>query len=229
MDQAANRLSEITYASLCSSVESTQPSTPPDGYQARKESGWCVDDGCPERQSDDCLRCPRHRKMRNASSARYIAKRRTAKKLCSRCVKRPRARKSSRCLICLKATGRQNPGVDRSVDRPAWREDLEQSPDGKLRARTRYHGQGKRGRQSIGQLTDQSGTEARKSLERGLDELAVFHSDESKQLPRIQRDDIRSRGNALIAQVERWCQEIRDLNGDKSAASRGAEEGEADE
>lgn len=229
MLQDANRLSEIAHDTFDLKVE-------PRTYQDRKVAEVCTYPGCSEPPSDDCNECPLHRAKTNAAKRRRRLRNRrewTRKKLCLRCGDRRRPG-SKWCVMCLAGAGKLRL-QERSKQRTKSREisaavgfdaRLEQSPDGKLRVRRRFHGQGKRGRQSIAQLDAQDHEDAEGCAHEAWVLLAYFHSDEAKILPRVQRDDIRDRAVSELRRAARWFTDMADRNDPKSRPKAAADEDE---
>lgn len=224
MDQA-NRLYEIARDTL----EREVPGDPPlSKYEQRLVDGECTRCGVelPEDRKADghsmCARCHGYMltaKRRSAKKARLRWKR---KRLCGECGKkrRPGGRLCPVCSVRKGAVPRQflEHSVEHSRDRPdeQWDARVEQSPDGKPRARRRFHGQGKRGRQSGAQLDEQDFLDARRCVEEGWQGLLYYRSAEVQSLPRIQRDEVKSAALAKFSRGQRWLEEIIDRNSPKS-------------
>lgn len=227
MDQA-NRLYEIARDTL----ENEVPGDPPlSKYEQRLVDGECTRCGVelPEDRKADghsmCAKCHSYvltAKRRSAKKKRATWKR---KKLCGQCggKRRPGGKLCPPCSVRFGAVPRSlvDHYVDHGGDRPdeKWRATVEQSPDGILRERRRFHGQGKRGRQSGAQLDEQDFLDARRCVEEGWQGLLYFRSAEVQALPRIQRDEVKSAALAKFSRGQRWLEEIIDRNSPKSRKS----------
>lgn len=214
------------------------PEAPLSRYEQRKLAGDCTRCGCAlsdERtQAGESMCEPCHGYM--LAAKRRSAKRRRAawkrKRLCGECGKkrRPGGKLCPACSVRkgALATMFREHSVEHGRDQPtaAWDGRLEQSPDGKLRARRRFHGQGKRGRQSIEQLDEQDIADARACIEDGWKGLAYHRSDEVQALPRIQRDDVKREAIAKLRRGQRWLDEVIERNSPKSRKEQAVAEDE---
>lgn len=216
--EQANRLYEITRDTFVVEV------APLSKYEQRKLDGVCTRCGAEPAQEESSLGVRCHGYMKNAQrrskrSKRAIWKR---KKLCGQCGKkrRPGGKLCPACSVRFGATPR--PLVQHYVEHDAdpavagWKETIEQSPDGKLRARRRFAGQGKRGRQSGAQLDEQDLADARRCVLEGERGLAYYRTAEVQALPRIQRDEVRAEALAKLQRAQRWLADIIDRNSPKS-------------
>jgi hypothetical protein len=227
VEQAAIPVCEIVRDTLVGEVD-----PPLSKYEQRKLDGECTRCGCTltkariEDGESMCERCHEYvleAKRRSAKTRRLVWKR---KRLCGQCGKkrRPGGRLCPGCSVRFGAVPRHlvDHYVDQQPDRDAatWDARLEQSPDGKLRARRRYHGSGRRGRQSIERLDEQDMDDANRCIREGWQGLAYWRSPEVQALPRIQRDDVRREALAKLRQGQRWLEEIVERNLPKSLKSQ---------
>lgn len=190
---------------------------------------------CRRPARDDSEECDHHHELAKARKRRWAKKQRSRwrrQKLCTRCGGKRAPGSTWGCAGCLADLGRLKAAVvDRHVDRPRDRAAgfdarLEQSPDGKLRARRRFHGRAKRGRQSIAQLDEQDITDARRCVDHGIEALAYFRTDVVQSMPKAQREDVRAVALAKFRQAQRWLDEVIHRNDPKS---RKAEERSEDD
>jgi hypothetical protein len=224
VDQA-NRLYEIARDTL---VHEVADDIPLSKYEQRKLDGECTRCGVEltEERKDDgesmCAKCHgyvRTAKRRSAQKKRAVWKR---KRLCGQCGKkrRPGGKLCPGCSVRYGSVPRHlvDHYVDHGIDRAdeKWRTTIEQSPDGVMRERRRFVGQGKRGRQSGEQLDEQDLIDARRCIQDGWLGLAYFRSAEVQALPRIQRDEVKREALAKFERGQRWLEEIIDRNSPKS-------------
>lgn len=218
----ANRLSEIPRDTIGAEVELLSK------YEQRKLDGQCTRCGCDLTEARKtagfsmCEKCQgyvQEAKRRSAKKQRLRWKRR---RLCGQCGKkrRPGGKLCPACTVKFGSVPKQlvDHYVDHGGDRTdeKWDARLEQSPDGKLRARRRFHGQAKRGRQSDAQLDAQDLADARRCIQEGWDGLGYYRTTEVQALPKIQREDVRREAIAKLARGQRWLGEIIDRNDPKS-------------
>lgn len=192
---------------------------------AKRIAGTCLH--CSEPAMEDSDYCAPHdareRGMR-ANRQRRLRQRRADAGLCvagcgRKVAKRRRPDGSVQlreCRVCAKAhrersrRARVRNAEARAVtsSRPGFRLTVEASPDGVARARLRYHGKGSRGRMSNAVIDQQDLDEAIQSVERGARALALYHGDEGRALPRVQRDEVREEGLDYLRQAQRWLDEV---------------------
>lgn len=177
------------------------PSEPLD-YQQRKERGVCTYPGCSDRAREDAGTCEKHgerdakRKRRSRRRRRKLAKillaRRIAKKQCKRCGGK-RLSGEDHCAKCLLAVGeiekKARLACHKTRDKKSDRIEINTSID--KDGRSRYRGQGRRGRQSVAAIDATDLAYAADALKRGTDGLAYAGSPTVAALPRIQRDDLK--------------------------------------
>lgn len=151
-------------------------------YQQRKERGICTRPGCPHPACEDSLLCKKHRMLaaralrrhrRRRRKAREIAEKRwAAQRRCLGCGEK-RLKGHEHCAKCLvrfdrveKLVGNheRNPKADRIASNTSIDAD----------GRSRYRGQGKRGRQSVAQLDDQDFRFALDALQKARDGIAFI-------------------------------------------------------
>jgi hypothetical protein len=165
---------------------------PPRGYQARLEANLCVQGLCPERPVDGADRCARHRAEqleRNRAWSEQRRKSRKRAKLCRDCGKPSKRR---RCPACRIVDGRvPQRGADSGVDSAAR---TRKHADG----RTRYHGQGRQGRQTNANLADGAIRQMQKLLEKAAAGLAYAESLEVQAQGRIVQGDARRAWLSLV-------------------------------
>lgn len=226
--EQANRLSEIARDTLVVEVDATLSR-----YERRKLDGICTRCGAEPAKDDSALgeRCYDYMLLAKRRSDRKRRATWKRKKLCGQCGKkrRPGGRLCPGCTVKFGAVPRALAEHYAEHDRDrvvGFDARLEQSPDGKPRARRRFHGQGKRGRQSIEQLDAQDMADARRCVDEGWQGLAYYRSAEVQALPRIQREDVRREALAKLRRGQRWLEEIIDRHAPKS---RKAEERSEDD
>lgn len=194
----------------------------PKGYQERKEAQTCTRGGCNEPPGDASNECPKHQADSKKRKRRHRLKMRrlwTKKKLCLRCG-RKRRKGSKWCHRCLVKAGKlRELEQDKQRDNEPDRVTREVEGDGY--ARTRRHGQPRRGQQPWSQLNDQDLVDAIDRLQRARQGLALAASAEVAQLPRVQRDEIKNAACAHAAHAKRFIAEVLERCG--------YDEGDADE
>jgi hypothetical protein len=218
----------------------------------KRIAGECLYSGCREQArdgSDYCDPHDAHERGRDAAKKRRRRQRLAGAGLCAggcgrKVGKRRRTdgtivqRRCSGCTKELKAEARKRrsvPGDRRSVpgnaadlgsaSSPAgWKVTLEQSPDGIMRERSRYAGQGKKGRQSIEQLDDQDRADAIRCIDRGLEHLATHRSPAVQEMPRIQRDEYLAQALDQLRRAQGWLDEIIERHSAKSGKTEGRSE-----
>lgn len=158
----------------------------PRGYRDRKihEPPICARPGCLAGPADDSDLCPAHRDDKRRRQRESVAAARAKlrrRRLCAGGCGRKSAR--YRCPRCRIVVGRAPVGrVARGVDNSAR---IRKGEDG----RTRYHGQGRRGRQTHANLDDQDLEDAIKMLEQARIAIAYAASPEVKSWGRIAQAD----------------------------------------
>lgn len=181
-------------------------------YQTRKERGVCTYPGCPnepdERQNQESSECETHHEASKARKRRSKRRKKRARKalkkiwrskgLCLGCGSKrvPREKHCAKCLVLI--VGVPIVESDKKGDK-ASRIAAHTSID--RDGRSRFRGQGKRGRQSVAAIDSTDLTYAADALKRGTDGLAYSSSTAVSQLPRIQREDLKraSLGEVLLA------------------------------
>ena len=152
---------------------------------------------------------------------------RVKRRRCATCRKEHRKQaQNARARMCVTGEERGVTGNASDLSVTGWRVTLEQSPDGIPRERSRYVGQGKRGRQSIEKLDEQDRAEAVRHLELGVAGLRRLNDPEVRALPPIQRAEVTARVLDQLQQARRWIAEIHDRHSPKS---RKAEERSEDD
>lgn len=223
--EQANRLYEIARDTLVHEV----PGDPPlSKYEQRLLDGECTRCGVElseerkEAGHSMCAKCHGYvlkAKRRSAKKQRLRWKR---KRLCGQCGKqrRPGGKLCPGCTVKCGVVPKSlvDHYVDHGRDRTdeQWGARVEQSPDGKPRARRRFLGQGKRGRQSGAQLDEQDLVDARRCIEEGWLGLVYYRSSEVQALPRIQREEVRHEAVRKIERGQEWLDEIIGRNSPKS-------------
>lgn len=215
MDQGAIRPNEISHVTV--EQVSTERSTT--GYYERKAAGLCTYYRCSSESTDDSVLCAKHleaQRARKRQSQNALRTQRRADGKCPGCgLVETDDYLCSRCRVLQRRTKRARRGVEHKTEHNAagWRQDMEQSPDGVVRARNRYHGQGKRGRQPIAALDAQDLADARRCIETGVRQLADADKPEIKALPRIQRDEETAAALSCIQRARRWLNEVLERHG----------------
>jgi hypothetical protein len=186
-------------------------------YQQRKQAGVCLWCGSAP-AADDGGFCARHQRLTREYNRKYAKQTRAERRaagLCAVCGSVPSEK--YRCLKCALRDGRitldgGGDGVEKQRVQ-GWDERPERNR-GATSGYThrRYHGQARRGRQTIASLDDQDLTDALKRIEKARAGLAIARSEEAQQLPRIQREDaIR----AALSQADhgiRFAEEVLERN-----------------
>ena len=189
--------------------QDVQPRT----YQDRKVAIVCTRPGCTAEPSDDCNECPPHRLDSQKRRRRHRLKNRrlwAKKRLCLRCGgKRKQGRKW--CAKCLIREDRaRSLAEDKQRDNNAERVTREVEGDGY--ARTRRHGQARRGQQPWWQLDAQDLDDAIVLLQRTKAGLELARDAEAAEMPRVQRQEIKHAALALAAHAGRFIDEVLDRN-----------------
>lgn len=191
-----------------SAPSNTEPGA--DTYEARKISGRCT--RCGQPAADDSLLCAPHRDDARAAVRKSKAKSRRARRRQRRCVDCNQRSRTYRCTACqirvnrLRVNNGANKRVDTKRERIAAATKI--STNKSEGGRVRYHGQGKRGRQSGAQLDEQDLRDARKDLEAGTEALGHCQTPAVKTLPKIQRDDVERAALGRLASAGRWIDEV---------------------
>jgi hypothetical protein len=185
----------------------------PRTYQERKEAGICTRAGCSKLAGEESNECPRHQRDSQKRRRRHRMKARrlwAKKRLCLRCGgKRAFGRKwCGRCLV-REDRARTSAG-DKQRDNKDDRTTDVLEADGY--ARSRYHGQSRRGQQKRHQLDAQDIDEAIERLQRAKRGVLLAAEAEEQQMPRVQRDEIRLAAMAQAALAGRFVEEILDRN-----------------
>jgi hypothetical protein len=182
----------------------------PRTYQERKERGVCTYPGCPSSQGEESLRCPKHSELDAKRKARWrqrqakILRVRVRKSQCLRCGGK-RLSGEEHCGKCLVTMGKAERASLNSRDKNAR---IEAATSVDAGGRSRYRGQGRRGRQSIA-ATDAKDLEyAVAALRRGVDGLELAASPVVAALPRIQREDVKRASDAQLLQAYRFLGEV---------------------
>lgn len=181
-------------------------------YIEKKLAGVCTRAGCSIAASDTSLLCEAHRRDAIAREVRSKAKARRARRaqgLCAECgvVKTKRYRCSS-CLIRLGKLRR--PMVDTVVDkRTRVASRITVGSFAKEEGRSRYRGaQARRGPPGVAREDAADFSDAIRSIERGRDGVAHAHSDEVKQMPLAQRQDVMRRALSQADHGARFIESI---------------------
>ncbi len=230
MEQASNRSYEISHATVGVKVGRSNQTVDQlraarrqherDVYQARKEQGLCTRCGLPASDDQLCGDCASRLRPMIAASVQRLRRQRRKRKQCARCGERSPDRYE--CLKCLLKLGRMPKSAMPAHGKPTvdpatgFQDRVEQSPDGKLRARRRFVGQGKRGRQSGAQLDNQDLDDAKSCMDHGVYALEYFRTDAVQVMPKVQREDVKAAAIAKLKQAQRWLGEVIDRNTPKS-------------
>lgn len=218
----ANRLQEIARDTIDARV--TLPVK-----ISKRIAGTCLYSGCTEGAldgSDFCVSHDSHEKGREAGKQRrrrqaLADKGRCIVAGCSRKVakrKRPNGTiQLRRCVQCSKRhrlAARAKAGVtgDRRGVPGATDERVTRDLEGDGYARTRYHGQSRRGQQPGWQLDEQDLDEAVSLLQRTKKGLELARDAEAAGVPRIQRQEIKDAALSLASQASRFVDEVLDRN-----------------
>lgn len=188
-----------------------KPSKAVELYQQRKLDGNCT--RCGQPATEDSRFCEQH----HADELRYQKKakkrlRRSRRKagLCAFC---PRKSKTYRCAKCrIQSIGLKS-GVRIGVQN--WEAKLE-----RIRARTatgddgrvRYHGQTRRGRQSVGSLDEQDIDAVIHECGKALEGLRLARDAKHAELPRIQRKEAEHAALGFLYLATRLADEVLDRN-----------------
>jgi hypothetical protein len=180
-------------------------------YQARKESGRCIERRCAEAAADGSLRCARHDELhrhRQRMARRRQRRRLAAAGLCVAC-QRPSA--TYRCPACLVRQGlarlRPTTSVNASVvdqgkgPKDTWR--LEPGTNWK-----RYRGRARQGSPAAAVLDDQDLAQATRELARAKEALAYARSAEVQALGSIARREVLRAALGRLEIVQRWLGEV---------------------
>lgn len=188
-------------------------------YQARKERGVCTYPGCPEPAREDAGTCEKHgerkartkRRLRKRRKklAKILLARRIAKKQCVRCGGK-RLSGEEHCANCLLAVGdiATKAQLVRGKARGKKAERIEINTSIDKDGRSRYRGQGKRGRQSVAAVDATDLAYASDAMKRGVDGLAYSRSSTVAQLPRIQREDLKKASLAELLLARRFLDDV---------------------
>lgn len=177
----------------------------PKGYQERLDLRLCTRCGKEPCKPDSNYGESCHPKVK-ALQARSARKRRAAakrKKLCTRCAKRRRSPLSEwGCSRCLAETRRLKfPAVDRDVDHHGARTRDHLERDGY--ARTRFHGQAKRGAPSTATLDFMDLRDAIKDLAEAAHGYEYAQSKDVQEKPVIQRESHTDDWIAIVHRVRK--------------------------
>lgn len=205
MDQQ-NEASGITRATLLGEVPA------PKGYQKRLDLKLCTRCGKEPCKPDSNLGLVCHPKV-NQLKAKSARKQRAAakrKKLCTRCTRRRRSPLSdSWCAPCLAELKRiRFPDVDQHVDHKGDRTRDHMERDGY--ARTRFHGQVKRGAPSTAALDSMDLRDALRDLAKAAEGYEYAQSDTVQQKPTIQRTSHTDDWIAIVTRIRKVLGEIQD-------------------
>lgn len=200
----------------------------PSDYERRKELEVCTYPRCPNRpderpgmESNECeqhhdasiARKRKHRRRRKRTrrhekrARREEQKKWRLKKLCKQCGAKP-LRGEKYCALCMVATGRA-PAViaDNSRDKAAR---IAANTRIDKTGRSRHHGQGKRGRQSVGAIDAKDidyAEDALRKMRAGL----VFAS--NPELSRLEKHDAVNAANSLGDLVIRFVEDVQSRHG----------------
>lgn len=160
--------------------------------------------------------CTRHHRVYRRLDREAKQRKREARRANGECIHCPGDRPakatlgSTSCLGCRVRRNRIKPtdgGVQPGVY-PGRDQQIAARTRTGADGRTRYHGQGKRGQQPRAQLIGQDIRYAREGIAAAEAGYALLDTDEVKQLPRIQRDDV---GKAADHQLERVIGHLEDV------------------
>ncbi len=155
------------------------------------ENRECSRRGCSDPAADDSELCESHADDQRRYQREYMARQRKAwddAKRCNRCGAERRAQNSHWCAGCLITTGKApRPVVKQNVENRVSRDYVE--VDGY--ARTRGHGQGKRGAPSIDDCDDFDRKVMDDGMRRYRDGMEYLASEAGKALCRADRDKAR--------------------------------------
>lgn len=193
----------------------------PSDYERRKELEVCTYPGCSEapdeRPGKESNECEKHHDASIARKRRHRRRRKQAKrearkiwrlkKLCTRCGAK-RLRGEKHCALCLVATGRT----------PAMIADNPRDKAARIAANTRvdktgrlrHHGQGKRGRQSVGAIDAKDIDYAEDALRKMRAGLAFASNPE---LSRLEKHDAVNAANSLGDLVIRFVEDVQARHG----------------
>jgi hypothetical protein len=179
------------------------------GYHERKERSICTRPGCNADPADDSNECPPHRDDSRTRKARSKRRKRSKWRRLKRCMTcgRKRLRGRKHCAKCTARLGYTKAARgDKSVDNERDRQFTNaMETDGWTRSR--YRGQGKRGRQSTVQIDDQDLRYAIDAIQKAKNRL-MFVSD--AEMPRSERQDAIRAALAQAAHGVRFVEEVLD-------------------
>lgn len=191
-----------------------------DTYQERKELGRCTYPGCPDPACEDAGMCQLHRdraaarqqkwRQKRARLAKQLLATRKAKSQCLRCGSK-RVSGGEHCAKCLVVVGeaaKQRDGVCIKVrDKLATIEAHTKIDAG---GRSRYIGQGKRGRQSVASIDSKDFDYAEDALRKMR---AGFTLAANPELSRLEKRDAEQAANAFGDLANRFVEDIQARHG----------------
>lgn len=161
-------------------------------YEQRKVEGLCT--RCGKAAVEDGQLCAKHLKKLRAADRRSVAKRRAARRAAGYCAtcpkKKKRKSKTYRCATCMTKWMAANASVVSSVDRFDEKQDRIRARTAvEADGRTRYRGQTRRGRQTVGDLDEQDLDQLALYVAKAKAGLAYARRPEAADVPRIQRKE----------------------------------------
>lgn len=191
-------------------------------YEARLLAQECTRCGkalAEDRTSMGAAMCERCEGIVRKAQARSKRVKRKARRKAGYCAFCPRKSKRFRCPACRVKlyAQRARPVVPISEDRVSVRSSVDHNAeisritrDGESDgyARTRYHGQARRGQQPWAQLDDQDLVEAIKALIKARRGLAIARDPENGDVPRLQKQDAVNEALALAAYAVRFTDDV---------------------
>ncbi len=190
------------------------------GYQERKIRGLCTYPGCPELACEDAGMCELHRararsrqqkwRQKRARLAKQLLASRKAKSQCLRCGgKRVSGEEyCAKCLVVLGEAEKRTQGACIKIrDKQAQIEAATKIDAG---GRSRYIGQGKRGRQSVASIDAKDFDYAEDALRKMRTGLAFAAS---PGLSRLEKHDAESAANALGDLAIRFIEDVQARHG----------------
>lgn len=214
MEQAAIQRFDLAGDTLVSAAVSS-----PSKYEQRKVEGVCTRCGkaAPSDDSNMCKRC--QGLVLKAKRRSDNAKRKRLRKagMCAMCGRKSNRYRCGKCRVSHYLRRAKPPlpkhenevgaksGADHSGDLHRTTRSVD-SADGY--ARSRYHGQMQRGRQTIAALDDQDLVSAIKTMIKARRALVIAREAENLNLPRVQREDAANTALAYVDHVRRFLVDV---------------------
>lgn len=177
-------------------------------YQARKESGRCIERRCAADAADGCLRCARHDATHRLRQRLARRQERRSLAAAGRCIVCRQPSATYRHPACMVKQGLARPRPTTSVTVSVvdqgdgvWR--MEPGTNWK-----RYRGRARQGSPAAVVLDDQDLAQATRELARAKDALAYARSAEVRAMGSIQRREVMRAALGRLEIVQRWLGEV---------------------